>query len=271
MKQPEAAELVPNDAEIECLIAAEPRYYGGPPERLYRVPPTRLYRFEKLIKSDPHICRVPKKAWGRLRQKLSDGDLTVHLLLSDGSLWHYPANFWRGSSDAAEWAFHRDRLTVRVANPDPYGAAITYIGYPIVLQSELEAVVARAAAAGETPAAHQLPARGAAPLESLATLDRVLIGANSAAKPKTMSALVTSGKVAKRRKRGAVCYSSADGPLIAEMHVLITTGGHSINAANAAAGMVVSKAIGLGREDSKLRRLRARYSQTHPESGEAQR
>ena len=157
LKQTEAAQLVPDADEIERLIDAEPRYYRGPSDRLYQVPPGRLYRFEKLIKSDPRISRVPQKPWGRLRQKLSDGDLAVHLLLSDGSLWTFPAEFWRANSDTTAWAFHRDRLTVRVANPDPYGPTITYFGYPIVLQSELEAIVAGAAAAGETaPMVHGL-------------------------------------------------------------------------------------------------------------------
>ena len=75
--------------------------------------------------------------------------------MSDGSLWTFPAEFWRANTDTAAWAFHRDRLTVRVANPDPYGPAIEHTGHPIVLQSELEPGVGGSAAACQPPVVNQ--------------------------------------------------------------------------------------------------------------------
>jgi hypothetical protein len=62
--------------------------------------------------------------------------------------------------------------------------------------------------------------------------------------------------------RGAVSYSKDDAILIAEMHELIQS--RVAPSILAAAGMVVSRAVGLGENDSKIDRLRRRYRKAYP-------
>jgi hypothetical protein len=66
-----------------------------------------------------------------------------------------------------------------------------------------------------------------------------------------------------KRRRGAVSFATDDKPLVDEMHELITSG--KARSINAAAGMVVSRAVGFGDEESKLKRLRDRYSKAYPD------
>ena len=243
LKHHEAARLVPDDDEFERLIDTERRYYRGhPPERLYEVPPTRTHRFRKLIESDPRLCRCPQKAWGRLRQKFSDGELTVHLLLSDGSLWTFPAEFWRANTDTAAWAFHRDRLRIRVANPDPYSPPITYFGYPIVFESELEAVVAGAAAAGQTMV------HGHAP-----DCDTIPEGVDATP---SITATEAAPAVARQiRKRGPASMAALDAPLVEEMSGLIEKG----MKISTAAKRVADRAGGSNVFESRAQRLERRW------------
>jgi hypothetical protein len=65
-----------------------------------------------------------------------------------------------------------------------------------------------------------------------------------------------------KARGGAVSYAQNDNALIEKMRALRLSG--EASSVNAAAGMVVQLAIGMGSEESKIRRLRGRYRRLYP-------